>query len=154
MPAGKYKWYDLAKHRVGSGVIDFDTNTFKEALFLSTSNCNTLTLSVLADLTNQHATANGYPAGGNTLAGVTWTNSSGTSTFTSTAPVYTASGGSIVTRFSVIYQSGTFGGLTDVLVAVCLLDTAPADVTTTSGNTLTLTRNASGILTLSGGNTD
>ena len=49
-----------------------------------------------------------------------------------TAVSWTASGGSIVARFAVLYEvSG------DVL-AYCLLDSTPADVTTTAGNTLTI----------------
>lgn len=156
MAAGKYKAYENTKKRIGDGTIDFDTNTFKEALFLSTSNCNTLSVGtgLLADLTNQHANANGYTTGGITLTAVTWTQSSGTATFTAANPVWTASGGSIVARFSVIYQSGTVNGVTDALVCVSLMDTSPADVTATTGNTLTITHNASGILTLSGATSD
>jgi hypothetical protein len=37
---------------------------------------------------------------------------------------------------------------------VCLLDTAPADVTATDGNTFTITMNASGVVTLSGATAD
>jgi hypothetical protein len=154
MASGKWKLYSLAKKRIGDGTLDLDTNTFKMALFLAASNANTLTHSVLADLTNQHANANGYTTGGVTLTSVTWAESSGTVTFDSADPVWTASGGSIVARFAVIYQSGTFNSLTDVLVAVCLLDTTPADVTTTTGNTLTIVQNASGIFTLSGATVD
>lgn len=152
--AGKWKVYENTKKRIGDGTIDFDTNTFKVALFLSTSNANTLSNSVLADLTNQHANANGYTTGGITLTGVTYNQASGTATFDANDPVWTASGGSIIARFAVIYQSGTVNTVTDCLVAVCLLDTAPADVTATTGNTLTLQMNASGILTLSGATTD
>jgi hypothetical protein len=141
---------------MGDGTIDLDTNTIKAALFLSTSNCNTLSVgtNLLADLTNQHATANGYPAGGVSLTGVTWTNSAGVITLASSPIVYTASGGSIVARFIVLYQSGTFNSVADALIAVSLLDTTPADVTTTTGNTFTITPNASGIFTLSGATAD
>lgn len=156
MPAGKWKLYDLAKKRIGDGTIDLDTNGFKMLLFSSASNANTLSVGtgLLADLTNQLATANGYTAGGITLTGVTWTNSGGVETFTFAAPVWSASGGSIAARFAVIIQSGTFNGVTDALVAVCLLDTTPADVTATAGNTLTITPNASGAFTFSGATTD
>jgi hypothetical protein len=66
-----------------------------------------------------------------------------TVTFDATDPaVWTASGGSIVARFAVLYEVGG-----DVL-AYCLLDNSPADVTVTTGNTLTLTINASGVFTL------
>jgi hypothetical protein len=45
----------------------------------------------------------------------------------------------------VIRAIGTFNSQVDPLVASILLDTTPADVTTTTGNTLTLQWNASGI---------
>jgi hypothetical protein len=56
--------------------------------------------------------------------------------------VWTASGGSITARFAVIYESG------GNVLCYCLLDNAPADVTATDGNTLTVAFNASGIFTL------
>ncbi len=152
--AGKWKLYDAAKLYIGDGTLDLNSNTFKCALFTSLSNCNTLTNSTLSDLTNQVAGANGYTTGGNTLTSVTYTQSSGTATFDAADTTWTASGGSITTRFAVIYQSGTVNSVADALVAVCLLDTAPADVTVTSGNTLTIQFNASGIFTLSGATTD
>lgn len=151
MPAGKWKLYDTAKLNIGSGVTDLDTHTFKIALFTSSSNANTLTNSTLSQLTNQVANANGYTTGGNTLSSVTWTQSSGTATFDAADTTWTASGGSITARFAVIYDDTS---ASDSLVAVCLLDTAPADVTATSGNTLTIQFNASGIFTLSGATTD
>lgn len=154
MPAGKWKLYDTAKLYIGDGTIDLDSNTFKMALFTSSSNCNTLTNSNLAALTNQVANANGYTTGGNTLTSVTWTNASGTITFDAADSTWTAAGGSITARFAVIYRSGTVNSITDALLAVCLLDTAPADVTATAGNTLTIQFNASGIFTLSGATTD
>lgn len=155
MAAGKFKLYDLAKKALADGTFDLDANTFKMALFASTSNCNTLSGSnKLADLTNELTTANGYTSGGATLASVTWTNSGGTETFTCAAPVWTASGGSIVARFAVIYASGTLNSIVNPILAVMLLDVTPADVTTTTGNTLTITPNASGVFTLSGAAVD
>lgn len=151
MAAGKWKLYDTAKEKIGQALIDLDGHTFKMALFLSTSNCDTLTHDELGDLTNQHANANGYTTGGSTLTNVTWVNSSGTITFDCDNVVWTASGGSIVARFAVIYDDTVAG---DPLLAVCLLDTAPADVTATNGNTLTITINASGVFTLSGANSN
>lgn len=151
MAAGKWKLYESAKEFIGDATIDLDGHTFKMALFLSTSNCNTLTHDQLADLTNQHANANGYTTGGVTLTGVTWARSGGTVTFDCDNPVWTASGGSIVARFAVIYDDTAAG---DELLAVCLLDTTPADVTATDGNTLTITINATGVFTLSGAASD
>ena len=76
--------------------------------------------------------------------GVTLTLS-GTTTVTvdiSTDPVWTASGGSITARYAVIYEVGG-----DVL-CYSLLDTTPADVTATDGNTFTVAAHTNGVFTL------
>jgi len=57
--------------------------------------------------------------------------------------VWTASGGSITARYAVIYNSTTGG-----LIGYSLLDNSPADVTATTGNTFTVSPNASGIFDL------
>ncbi|HEY9462457.1 MAG TPA: hypothetical protein VIR54_05170, partial [Vicinamibacterales bacterium] len=94
MAAGKWKLYEQAKKHLADGTFDLDANTFKISLHSSASNANTLsTSSAFADITNELTTANGYTAGGIALTSVTWTNASGTMTFTSAAPVWTASGG-------------------------------------------------------------
>ncbi len=152
MPAGKWKLYNSAKEYLADGVFDLDTNSFRCALFLSTSNADTLTNSTLSQLTNQVANGNGYTTGGNLLTSVTWTQTGGTATFDAADTVWNATGSGITARFAVIYQPGTFATVTDALLAVCLLDTAPADVTASAGNTLTIQFNASGIFTLSGAN--
>lgn len=124
------------------------TATFKVTLHNSTYTF-AATHNVYADLTNELATANGYTNGGLALTSVSWTQTSGTATFTAANAVWTASGGSIVARRAVIRAVGTFNSQVDPLVASILLDTTPADVTTTTGNTLTLQWNGSGIFTLS-----
>lgn len=149
--AGKWKLYNTAKEKIGQGIIDLDGHTFKIALYLSTSNANTLTHDELADLTNEHANANGYTTGGQALGSVTWVNATGTITFDAADAVWNASGGSIVARFAVIYDDTVAG---DPLVAVCLLDTAPADVTAVNGSPLTIQMNASGLFTFSGATSD
>lgn len=156
MAAGKWKLYEKGKLHLADGTFDLDdTTNWKLALYLSTSNANTLSGSeVIADLTNEHAAANGYSAGGAALTTETWTNSSGTITFDAADVVFTASGGSIVARFAVIYKNATVNSIVKPILAVCLLDTAPADVTATDGNTLTIVMNASGIFTLSGAAVD
>ena len=150
MAAGNWTFYESFREYVGDGTIDLDTDTFNLALYLSTSNAATVTTNnEIGDLTNEHANGNGYTTGGSALASVTWTRSSGTVTFDSADEVFTASGGSITARFAVIYKSGTANGIVSPLVCYCLLDSAPADVTATDGNTLTIAMNASGIFTLS-----
>lgn len=157
MAAGKWKLYQTAKDYIGDGTFDLDDGTnWKMALFLSTSNANTLggTNDVYGDLTNEHSNANGYTTGGQALTGVTWVQSAGTVTFDCDNPVWTASGGSITARFAVIYKDATVNSIVKPLLCVCLLDTTPADVTATTGNTLTITINASGVFTLSGADSD
>lgn len=110
------------------------------ALFLSTSNLGAAS-TTFAAVTAEHAAANGYTAGGIAVV----LNLAGTTTVTvdiTTDPVWTASGGSIVARFAAIYEVGG-----DVL-CYCLLDAAPADVTATTGNTLTCAAAAQGVFTL------
>lgn len=151
--AGKWKFYEYAKEYFGDGTLDFNlTTNMQMALFLSTSNADTLSVGtgVYGDLTNEVATAFGYTAGGIALTGETWTHSGGTATFDCDNVVWTASGGSIVARYAVIYVNATVNTIVKPLVCVCLLDTAPADVTATTGNTLTIAINASGVFTLSG----
>jgi len=148
MAAGKWKLYEQAKLAIHNGDIDLNGHSFKINLYLSTSNCDTLSgHDALADLTNQHATANGYTQNSKAVT-ITTAQSGGTvTTDETTNPVWTASGGSITARFAVIYDDTHAD---DMPLCVCLLDTAPADVTATDGNTLTINMNASGIFTNSG----
>lgn len=130
---------------LGSGAAAFDIadDTFKMALFLSTSNLTDAS-TTYAGVTNEHANANGYTTGGIavdlTVAGTT------TATIDiATDPVWTASGGSIVCRFAAIYE------VAGNVLCWSLLDNTPADITCTTGNTLTIAAHASGVATLSGG---
>lgn len=137
MAAGQWQFTNAGRQKFFNGTFDIDTDTFKMALFLSTSNIGAGS-TTFAALTNEHAAANGYSAGGISIT----LTLAGTTTVTidiSVDPVWTASGGSIVARFAVIYEvSG------DVL-AYCLLDSTPADVTTTTGNQLTVAADANGV---------
>lgn len=140
MAAGAWTFPDGARTRLLNGTFDIDTDSFKMALFLSTSNLGAAT-TTYAGVTNEHAAANGYSTGGIAVA----LTLSGTTTVTvdiTTDPVWTASGGSITARFAAIYEVAG-----DVL-CYCLLDSTPADVTATDGNTLTVAANASGVFTL------
>ena len=123
------------------------TATFKVTLHTS-SYTFAATHNVYADLTNELSTANGYTNGGATMASVTWGQTSGTATFDAADTAWTASGGSIVSRRAVVRAIGTFNSQVDPLVCSILMDTTPADITLTAGNTLTLQWNASGIFTL------
>ena len=153
--AGKWKLYELAKLNLGKAAFDLTAGTFNMALFLSTSNADTLTTSEkLADLTNEVGNANGYSTGGAAMATVTWTNTAGTEKFTAAPTVWTASGAGIVARSAVVYKVGTFAGIVNPILCTCLLDATPANVTAAAGTTLTVTMNASGSWTLGGATTD
>lgn len=157
MASGKFKIYDNVKKYIGDGTHDLDdTTNWKMALFLSTSNANTLSVGtgVYGDLTNEHANANGYTTGGVALTSVTYTQTAGVATFTCANPVWNASGGSIIARFAVIYRNATVNTIVKPLLCICLLDTTPADVTITTGNSLTIQINSSGVFTLSGATSD
>ena len=154
MAAGKWKLYETAKLAIINGEVDFNADSFKINLYTSASNANTLTagtIDALTDITNQVATANGYTQDTKAIT-ISTSQSGGTVTVDEiTNPSWTASGGSIVARFAVIYDDTH---ASDLPIAVCLLDTTPADVTTTDGNSLTLNINASGLFTLSGAASD
>lgn len=132
--AGAWTFPDGLRTNLLNGTFDIDTDTFKMALFLSTSNIGAAS-TTFAGVTNEHAAANGYTAGG---VGVTLTLSGTTSVKVdiSVDPTWTASGGSIVARFAVIYE------VAGNVLCYCLLDSTPADVTITTGNTLTVAAHA------------
>jgi len=138
--AGTWTFTNGGRTKLLDGTFDLDSDTFKMALLLSTSNIGASSTTHVG-VTNEVANGNGYTTGG---ASITLTLS-GTTTVTvdiATDPVWTASGGSITARFAEIYEvSGN-------VLCYALLDSAPADVTATDGNTLTVAANASGVFTL------
>lgn len=146
--AASITFYQTFRKWIGDGTFDMDTDTFKVTLHTSTYTPNAATHTVYADLTNELSTANGYTNGGATMASVTFSQSGATVTWDAADTAWNALGGSIVARYAVIRKSGTANARVDPLVAYILLDTTPADVTTTTGNALTLVWNASGIFTI------
>lgn len=147
MAAGAWTFFNNGKLNIGRGM-DLSSSTFKMSLHTSAYTPNVSTHAAYADLTNELSTANGYTSGGATMSGVTWTDSAGTEKFTASPTAWTASGAGITARYAVIRASGTFNSVVDPLVCYCLLDSTPADVTASAGNTLTITMNASGTFTL------
>lgn len=139
MAASQWTLTNTGRTSLLNGDFDLDSDTFKMALFLSTSNLGAASTTYAA-VTNEHSNANGYTTGGVAVT----ISLSGTTTVTvdSTDAVWTASGGSITARFAAIYEVG------GKILAYCLLDNTPADVTATSGNTLTVQISVSGVLTL------
>lgn len=140
MAAGPWTFTNAGRTSLLNGDFDIDSDSWKMGLFLSTSNIGSGSTTYAA-LTNEHANANGYTTGGAAIA----LTLSGTTTVTvdiTTDPIWTASGGSITARFAVIYEVG------GKVLCYCLLDSTPADVTATTGNTLTVAAHSSGVFTL------
>ncbi len=138
MAAGNWQICNDFKLNTYKKLIDMINDTFKVALVLSTSNiATTLTPATYGNLTNEVANGNGYTTGGETAGSPTLTGGGATATITwDTADVsWTATGGSIVARYAVIYDSTP---ATKYIVAFCLLDTTPADLTVPNGVTETL----------------
>jgi hypothetical protein len=140
MAAGTWTFTNGGRTKLLDGTFDIDTDTWKMALFLSTSNIGVAS-TTYAGVTNEVGNAFGYTTGGIAIV----LTLAGTSTVTvdiTTDPVWTAAGGSITARFAVIYEVG------GNVLCYALLDSTPADVTATDTNTLTVAANVSGVFTL------
>jgi hypothetical protein len=150
MAADAWLFYQSFREWMGDGTIDMDTDEFYMALFLSASNCTTLTHDEYGDLDEEVATAFGYTQLGEPCtATITnanqWLRAGASVMFDCDNVVWTAAGGSIVCRYAVIYDTTH---ATNALVCYSLLDNAPANITCTTGNTLTITINVAGVFTL------
>lgn len=139
MAAGTFTLFNSVAELIADGTIDLDSHTFKMAL-LTSSYTPSLAHDEYADLTNEVANGNGYTTGGETLTGITWGQTSGVATFDSDAVVWTASGGTITARYAVIYDDTASN---KNLIGYVLLDTTPADLIATTGNTITIAPHAS-----------
>lgn len=136
--------YNSWKEQIGKSA-NLASDTFKMLLTTSGYSPNLSVDSVLADITNE-VSGSGYTRA--TLGSVSFTESGGIATFDFADPTFTASGGNIIARRWVIFDD-TVASPVKPLMFTGLLDAADADVTVTSGNTLTFNVNASGLFTLS-----
>ncbi len=134
-----FNFYDHVAERIGDGGIDLDTDSF-EYLLTSSSHTPADSDTVIGDIDNE-LSGNGYAR--ETASSVIWTRAANVATFDSDNPVWTASGGSIVHRNWHLYDTTAL-----LLIAYGYSDDTPGDVTTTDGNTYTLTLSASGLFTL------
>lgn len=103
MPANPWTLVNSALTNALNGGFDFDSDSWKVALFLSTSDIG-VGSTTFAGVTNEHAAANGYAAGGVAVT----CSLSGTTTVTVdfSDALFTASGGAIVARTAVLYEVG------------------------------------------------
>lgn len=157
MAAGAFTFSQKAKLNMfegATGLLKNGSANYRLALVKSTWTPAPTTDEVWADVSgNEIATAGqtAYVSGGATLSSVTLTQTSGTVKFTSAAQVWTADGTGIPAwRYGVVYYLGTLNSKVNPIVGYFLGDSTPADIPlTTAGNTLTITPNASGILSAS-----
>lgn len=140
-------FYDAFKKELGDGTLDMNTNPIYACLVTGTYTPSAAH-SVYADLTNEVANGNGYTTGGVALTGLTFNQTAGVATWTSSNPAWTSSGAGFTARRLVFYVNSTVNGVVKPLIGHMLLDSAPADVVWSGTNTITVTINASGWFTL------
>ena len=142
MSAGAFTLYNRAKRYIGDGTVKLGTNALKIRLCTSASNAETLTLSLLSEVTNEISARGGYAAGGRSLLSMVWTVGASAKSFKLDAAdmVFTASGSALNNvKYAVI------GATTK---ALCWSKLSTAQFTVASPNTLTIQFNSLGILTL------
>jgi hypothetical protein len=154
MATSAFRVYNSAKKKLLTGAIDLDTAIIKAALgggvgaSAGAQKASDYTLSVLGQV-SALATGGGY--GAKTLGGVSVTLAGSTVTFDATDLSWSAAASAIVSiKYLVLYTSGASAGNTYLIGWVHLTDT---QFTLATGNKLTITWNASGIFTLTGGTT-
>jgi hypothetical protein len=141
MAAGAWTFTNGGRSDILSAVVNIGTDSYKMALFLSTSNLSASS-TTYAGLTNEVGTTNtGYTTGGNAVT----LSKSGTTTVTvvqSAGIVWTAGTANLTAKWAVIYEvSGN-------VLCYATLDSGGADVTATSGNTMTVGGTSATVFTL------
>jgi hypothetical protein len=131
MTAGSWTFTNENRKNLLNGTFDLDSDTIKCALLTSTSNI-AATSTLWSGVTGEVASGNGYTTGGITVSPLALNGTTSVTVKFGTNPTWTASGGSIVARFAVVYESS------GKVICYCLLDNTPANVTVTTGNSLTI----------------
>ena len=143
MAAAAFKVYNETKRDLINGNIDLEL-IMRMALYKSSSNASTFTLSAASELTNV-VNAAGYTGTKTLTASVIAGANASTFKFTFAPVIFTASAADITSiMYAVIFESG--GSL------VCWSKLSTTAFSVTNGNTLTINANAtSGAFTISGG---
>ena len=136
MAAGQWTIYNEFKATLGLKALNLNTDAMKVALFTSASNVGNAALvnAWYPTATGEVPNTFGYLSGG-VSAAPTYSQAGGTATFDTADASWTASGGNIVARYAVLYDHAS---VNKDLIAFCLLDATPADVTVSAGNSLTI----------------
>lgn len=142
MAAGAWTFTDTTRQKFLNGTFVIPAgSSLKMALYTSGSNLTTSS-TTFAGVTSEEGTTNtGYTAGGIAVA----LTQSGTTTVTvvmTTAPVWTAGSANLTAKWAAIYE------VAGDVICFALLDSGGADVTATSGNTLTVGSDSGTVFTL------
>lgn len=150
MAAQAFKLYNRAIRKLGAGTIALP-GAVRIALVGSAGNFATKAMTLFGSQSDQVAEANGYSSSGKALASEVWTAgaSAGQIKFDAADPIWTATGGAINSiKACVLFMSGTSAGACHNLAYASLTSAA---FNLSSGNTLTIQFNASGIFTAANG---
>lgn len=154
MAAGTWKIYAKAKKLIGAGTITLGAGVFKMQLHRTSASAAILVLSTRSlntSIPGEISATGGYVALGRNLLPATgkWTVGASAKqykfTYSTVGLVFTANGGNLTNIRYALIRNSTGAGVGKVL-CFCTLSTAA--FTITSGNTLTITPNASGVFTL------
>ena len=130
------------------GMMDYLSDAIKCTLHTVTYSPNIDTDEAFASATNELSTANGYTAGGITIAGktVVYTAAGNITTFDmdDTTVTWTASGGSLVFQYAVFHDDTVTVG-PPVKPLIGYIDCGAQTITT--GNTFTIATGANGLFT-------
>jgi len=151
MAATAWQLYSKGKRYIGNGTIELGVSNFKMALFRTSSNASTFTLSTFGSLSAQISATGGYVSGGKALVPATgqWTTGASAKqmkfTYSTVGLTFTASGAPLTNvRYAVIYKDAS--GSAAKLLCFCQLSSA--QFTVSSPNTLTVLPAATGVFTL------
>jgi len=154
MAATAWQLYNTGKRYIGNGTIQLGAGNFKMALFRSSSNASTFTLSTFAQLTSQISATGGYVSGGKALVPATgqWTTGASAKqmkfTYSTVGLTFTASGASLTNIRYAVITYGASAAVASARKLVCFCQLSSAQFTVTSPNTLTVLPAATGVFTL------
>jgi hypothetical protein len=144
MAAGTWQLTNTTRTKLINGQFDMDTDTFKIALFTNASNL-TVASTAFSGVTSEVGTINtGYTAGGILIT----FDLAGTTSVTVKIhdnpgqPTWTAGSANLTAKYAAIYE------VSGDVVCLCTLDAGGADITATSGNTLTVDGKTNPVMTI------
>jgi hypothetical protein len=132
--------HDLVKEKLANAEIDFGANAHVVRLYSSSSDIDTVEDNDASAATGELTTANGYTAGGAATT-PSVTQAAGTTTVDFTDVSWSATAAGITARFAAIVNTAL---TPDEIIAHCVLDSAPADVTAPSGNAFNINFHSQG----------